>query len=82
MQGGRSVSNRRIGPAMAAAVWHVAQKPGCCKKYVAERISPHPQPSRNWALGYEPVNRAIRAGLLKAERQANGVYVLTLPEAR
>lgn len=69
---------RRIGPSMQAAVWHVQHNPGCTKMFVATRISPHPQPSRNWALGYDPINRAIRAGLLRAKRGARGyaLYVV------
>jgi hypothetical protein len=46
----------------------VAGNPGCTKMYVAEIISPHPQPGRNWALGYNPINRAIKAGLITAVR--------------
>lgn len=53
-----------IGPKMAEAVRIVRENPGCTKKFVAERISPCPRPSQNWAYGYDPINRAIRAGLI------------------
>ena len=56
----------RIGHRMAAVVEIVKANPGCCKKFVAERISPCSNPARNWAYGYEPVNRAIEAGLIIA----------------
>ena len=67
----------RIGPQMARAIAIVESNPGCSKKFVAERISPHPVPARNWALGYEPVNRAIKAGLIHAVRRSNR-YELTV----
>jgi len=51
---------------MARAAEIVRNNPGCSIKFVAERISPHPTPSRNWALGYNPVHRAIDAGLIDA----------------
>lgn len=56
----------RIGNKMMAALYVVGQNPGCSKKYVAERISPCPVPSKNWAYGYNPVNRCIAAGLVAA----------------
>lgn len=70
---------RRVGPSMQAAVTLVSQHPGCTKMFVAARISPHPQPWRNWALGYNPINRAIRAGLIIAHRTGR-TYRLTVPE--
>lgn len=66
----------RVGRQMARAVAIVTANPGCSKKFVAERISPHPVPSKNWALGYAPVDRAIKAGLIDAVRGLNG-YSLT-----
>lgn len=66
----------RIGPQMARAVAIVAANPGCTKMYVAECISPCPVPCQNWALGYEPVNRAIRAGLIRAESGKGNAYAL------
>lgn len=67
----------RIGPQMARAVSIVAHHPGCSKKFVAERISPCPIPAQNWAYGYSPVNRAIRAGLIQTTYGA-GRYSLTV----
>jgi hypothetical protein len=69
----------RIGPQMKCAAEIVKLNPGCSIKFVAERISPHPMPEKNWALGYEPVHRAIAAGLIKAVR-IRSRYVLTAPE--
>lgn len=70
----------RIGPQMSRAVAIVAANPGCTKRFVAERITPHPIPSKNWALGYDPVNRAIKAGLIKATYSA-GRYSLTVDDS-
>lgn len=61
---------------MQRAVYIVRNNPGCTKKFVAEIISPHPNPYMNWALGYNPVNRAIRAGLIRAVRVNSGKYAL------
>jgi hypothetical protein len=71
--------NTRIGPKMLAAVAYVARHPGCAKIDVARVISPHPIPSKNWALGYRPINRAIVAGLIDATKRG-GRYVLTVAE--
>jgi len=48
---------------------------------VAEHISPHLIPSKNWAVGYNPVHRAIDAGLIDAY-QRNGRYTLMPPAFR
>lgn len=72
----------RIGPQMQRAVAIVTANPGCSKKFVAERISPlryYEAQSMNWALGYEPVNRAIAAGLIDA-RPGKNAYALYVPE--
>lgn len=66
----------RIGPKMMRAVEIVGRNPGCSKKFVAEQITPCPVPSKNWAYGYEPINRAIDAGLITAKKGANGTYIL------
>lgn len=69
--------SNRIGPQMARAVRIVRDNPGCTKMDVALTLSPHPIPSKNWALGYEPINRAIRAGLIQATYN-RGRYSLTV----
>lgn len=69
----------RIGKQMARAARIVADNPGCCIKFVAERISPHPVPSKNWAIGYAPVNRAIEAGLIVCSKGKGNAYSLTVP---
>ena len=66
----------RIGPQMRRVLAIVSANPGCSKKFVAERISPHPTPAKNWALGYAPVDRAIACGLIKALRGARNSYRL------
>lgn len=71
----------RLGRQMLRAAAIVASNPGCAKIDVARRISPHPIPQKNWALGYNPVNRAICAGLIRAERNGNGVYRLYAAES-
>lgn len=71
MKFGLTPHTSRNGRQMLRAASIVASNPGCSKIDVARRISPHPIPSKNWALGYEPVNRAIRAGLIRCERDGN-----------
>ena len=77
---------RRIGPQMQYATTIVARNPGCSKKFVAEIISPlndprkNAQVDQNWKLGYDPVNRAIAAGLIRAEKLPSGTYRLFASE--
>lgn len=66
----------RIGPQMSRAARIVAANPGCSKLYVAAQLHIACRSGCNNALGYEPVNRAIRAGLIKAAYSA-GRYSLT-----
>lgn len=66
----------RIGPQMSRAAAIVAANPGCSKLYVAAQLHIACRQGRNNALGYEPVNRAIKAGLIRAEYRA-GRYSLT-----
>lgn len=63
-----------FGPKMQAAVSFVASNPGCAILPVAEAIGPNG--SRKY--GYAAVHRAIRAGLIRAER-IRGRYSLTVP---
>lgn len=75
----KSRSGKRIGPQMQRAAALVAANPGCSKKFVAERISPlagYGTQAMNWALGYEPVNRAIAADLIDAVKLPSGRYAL------
>lgn len=67
----------RIGPQMSRAVAIVAANPGCTKRFVAARLHIACREGRNNALGYDPVNRAIKAGLIKATYSA-GRYSLTV----
>lgn len=68
-----------VGPRMKQAVAYVATHPHCSIIDVARHISPlHTQPERNWAYGYNPVHRAIAAGLIDAMRVGNRYY-LTIP---
>ena len=76
----KKVNGIRIGEQMERATAIVRDNPGCSKKFIAELISPHPMPEKNWALGYEPVNRAISAGMIDAEITASGTYRLTVSE--
>lgn len=62
----------RIGPRMQEAAEFVRENPGCAKLPVAEYVGPYG--SRRY--GYETVNRAIRAGLIRAERTKSGRYRL------
>jgi hypothetical protein len=69
----------RIGHKMRLAIDHVTRNPGCSKKRVAEALGAS---ARDWQSGYDPINRAIRAGLLTAVRGPRGVYALSLPTLR
>ncbi len=68
----------RIGPQMALAVSIVKNNPGCTKLFVAARVHHAAASGKNNAYGYDPVNRAIRAGLIVARRQKSGKYELTV----
>lgn len=68
--------NTVIGFKMARAVPSVRDNPGCCIKFVAERITPCRRPESNWAYGYNPVWRAIRAGLINAGAGKGNSYAL------
>lgn len=68
----------RIGPQMSRAVAIVTANPGCNKFYVGSRLHVACRSRKNCAIGYEPVNRAIRAGLICAE-YIRGHYSLSVP---
>ncbi len=61
----------RIGPRMQMAIDYVGRHDGCCKWDVAKAITPLSRYGLkcecNNALGYNPINRAIRAGLIRAK---------------
>ena len=71
----------RVGPQMQRAVEIVAANPGCHKILVARQITPCPVAEGNWAYGYNPINRAIKAGLIRAEQGSDGRYALYAEEA-
>ena len=73
------MESKRIGPQMLRAAEVVANNPGCSIKYVAERITPCSAGWKNWGYGYDPVHRAIRAGLITARREGSR-YVLGVPQ--
>ena len=52
---------------MLAAVSYVAAHPGCSKLECGTALLPHAV-GKNNAFVYGPVNRAIQAGLIRAER--------------
>ena len=58
---------------MLAAARYVAAHPGCAILPVARHVGPHGSTN----FGYRTVHRAIRAGLIHAERTARGTYSLT-----
>jgi len=68
---------KRIGPQMKAAVNYVLSHQGCCMRRVAEHLHIGARKGTNNALGYSPVHRAIKAGLIQAG-YAKGRYVLTV----
>ncbi len=51
-----------IGPKMTEAVRFVSQNEGCTKAAVAAHLAPGNNDNRT---GYDPVNRALRAGLIE-----------------
>lgn len=53
----------RVGPKMVDAYEIVRMRPGCNKSYVASRVGPN----GSLQYGYRTVDRAIEAGLIKAE---------------
>jgi hypothetical protein len=65
----------RIGPQMKRAVWIVRNNPGCSKLFVAKQLFPR-SPTY---FGYCPVNRAIKAGLIKFKIHS-GRYQLFVDE--
>lgn len=66
----------RIGSQMRAAVSFVAANPGCAILPVAKALHIGARTGRNNALGYNPVHRAIKAGLIRAERGVGQRYAL------
>lgn len=67
---------KRIGKQMASAVDFVRSHPGCAILPVAEALHRAARAGNNMALGYDPVHRAIAAGLILATRLPSGRYVL------
>jgi hypothetical protein len=61
-----------IGPKMQLAVSFVAENPGVSYRAAAHYVSPHPHPERNERLGYDIINRAVAAGLLRIVPRAHG----------
>jgi hypothetical protein len=55
---------KRVGYKMREAARYVANHPGCLAVDAARFVSPCPRPEQNWAYGYGPVHRAIKAGLI------------------
>ena len=66
----------RIGKKMRLAASFVAVNPGCVMRACAHAVSPLSDPTRNEAFGYDIVHRAVRAGLIRAEKQPNRTYRL------
>lgn len=66
------MAKNSVGHRMLAAASYVCANPGSVKLHVAEHIGPHG--SRKF--GYAAVDRAINAGLIRAERDKSGRYHL------
>lgn len=71
---------KRIGPQMERAIIIVADNPGCNMLYVASRLHRACAAGKNNALGYNPVHRAIKAGLIIAKSGKGNSYALYVPE--
>lgn len=73
--------NKRIGPQMQAAVEFVRNNPGCAILPVAKHLHVAARNGKNNAFGYNPVHRAIRAGLIRKTPGARtGSYALFVAE--
>lgn len=66
---------KRYGPKMLAVTGYVLANPGCTK-IAAGLYAWGNKGSGNMAFVYGPVNRAIKAGLITAERTSSGWYHL------
>lgn len=64
----------RIGPCMRAAATYVQLHPGCTKWAAAVYAFGRKQGARQY--GYAAVNRAIKAGLIRAEKPNGRRYAL------
>jgi len=62
---------KRIGFRMREAAEYVAAHPGTTKSMVARAVFP-----KSNRYGYAIVDRAIKAGIISAERLPVGIYVL------
>lgn len=71
----------RVGPKMRMVTWYVYRHPGCPKLHAAEFAAPGADKGTpGIGYGYASVDRAIRAGLVTADR-TRGKYSLTLTSA-
>lgn len=70
---------KQIGPRMQQVADYVRNHPGCPKLWPARAVAPY---GRGLAYGYASVNRAIKAGLIKAEVLPNGRYRLTVSKTQ
>ena len=64
----------RIGPRMSRVVDVVRSNPGCAKIVPARAVAPN----GSLMYGYQSVNRAIRAGLIRSERKGNRYALYTV----
>lgn len=65
----------RVGRQMAKAAYYVKNHPGCAILPVSEYLGF----TRNRGCGYDPVHRAINAGLIIAKRGKGNSYALFPP---
>lgn len=69
----------RIGAQMSRAAAIVAANPGCSMLFVAAKLHIGAARGTNCALGYNPVHRAIKAGLIVARSGKGNAYALYAP---
>lgn len=67
---------KRIGRRMQDVVAVVSRNPGCPKLLPARAVAPN----GSLYYGYQTVDRAIKAGLVKAESGKGGAYALCATE--
>ena len=78
---GKKLETPRIGPKMTMVAWYVWRHPGCVKYHAAEFAAPGADKgSPGIGFGYASVNRAVSAGLVRAERKGTR-YALYLTAA-
>ena len=84
------IKRERVGPKMALAAALVEQTPGRKMYFYAKQIHPACRNGRDNSLGYDPIHRAIRAGLIvlrdgrvySTSKEGDAAYAAVMREGR